>query len=243
MGHDHLTTELGFSTSGRRRRLGWRRCLRKGCGRTFRARRYNQQYCREHDCQRELRRWQAAKRQRKCRAQPEGREKHAEAERARRAKARKLAESEPASTVVASQAGTWSRRRRLPEIFCDRPGCYEPPRESSRTPARYCGEVCAAAMRQARDRQRKWLKRKTEVGRFKRGVEYQTAQARRRQSRAAVGGFASQRCSPGLDQPQRAVVVYRPDEHPAVSFSGPREVKNHDPKTSLDPRTRAPPAS
>ena len=45
-------------------------------------------------------------------------------------------------------------------------------------------------MRQARDRQRKWLKRKTKVGRFKRGVEYQTAQARRRQARAAADGSA-----------------------------------------------------
>ncbi len=240
MGHEHLTTGPGFSTRGRH--LRWRRCLRKGCDRTFRARRYDQQYCREPDCQRELRRWQAAKRQRKCRAKPEGRQKHAEAERTRRANARKPPESEPASTVVVLQAGAWSRRRRLPEIFCDRPGCYEPPRELSRAPACYCGEACAAAMRQARDRQRKWLKRKTKVGRFKRGVEYQTAQARRRQARAAADGSAPQRCSPGLDRPQRAVVVYRPDEHPAVSFSGPREVKNHDSKTSLGPRPRAPPA-
>jgi hypothetical protein len=141
-----------------------------------------------------------------------------------------------------SLSGRARHRRRLPEIFCDRPGCYEPPRELSRAPACYCGEACAAAMRQARDRQRKWLKRKTKVGRFKRGVEYQTAQARRRQARAAADGSAPQRCSPGLDRPQRAVVVYRPDEHPAVSFSGPREVKNHDSKTSLGPRPRAPPA-
>jgi hypothetical protein len=81
MGRAHLTTERGVSAS---RGLGWRTCLRKGCGQRFQARRYNQRYCQDPQCLREVRRWQEAKRQRKCRSQPERRQRHAEAERQRR---------------------------------------------------------------------------------------------------------------------------------------------------------------
>ena len=58
--------------------------------------------------------------------------------------------------------------------FCDRPGCYEARRPSSRdarpvtaatNAARRCGKCC--------DRERKWLSRKTPAGRFKRRLEYQ----------------------------------------------------------------------
>ena len=56
MGHAHLTTGKGVSASGGR--LGWRSCLRKGCGRRFQARRYNQRYCQDPECLREVRRWQ-----------------------------------------------------------------------------------------------------------------------------------------------------------------------------------------
>ena len=40
-------------------------------------------------------------------------------------------------------------------------------------------------MRQARDRERKCLRRKTEAGRFKRRLEYQAARAKRRGDRVA----------------------------------------------------------
>jgi hypothetical protein len=82
MGHIESTTEAGVLARGRR--LGWRTCLRKGCGRSYQAWHWRQRYCRESDCLGELRRWQAAKRQRKRRATAEGRAKHAQAERQRR---------------------------------------------------------------------------------------------------------------------------------------------------------------
>ena len=78
----HLTASDGASAS--RGRLGWRSCLRKGCSRSFQAQRYNQRYCQDPECMREARRWHGAKRQRKCRSQAEGRQRHAEAERQRR---------------------------------------------------------------------------------------------------------------------------------------------------------------
>jgi len=85
------TSQRRVSTRGRRPR--WRPCLRKGCPNRFQAQHWNQRYCREPDCRRELRRWQAAKRQRKRRATSEGRTKHAQAERQRRQRKKRLASS------------------------------------------------------------------------------------------------------------------------------------------------------
>jgi len=82
MGHLKHTTEGHGSTRGRC--LGWRVCLRKGCGRRYQARHWRQRYCHQPECMRELRRWQAAKRQRRRRATAEGRRIHAQAERERR---------------------------------------------------------------------------------------------------------------------------------------------------------------
>lgn len=241
MGHAHPTTSRGGST--RARRLGWRKCLRKGCGREFQARRPKDRFCQESDCQRELERWRAAKRrrqaaqrQRKCRAKPEGREKHAEAQRQRRAKARQQSEDKPASVPCA-----WSRTTKLPEIFCDRPGCYEPPRRGPH--ARYCGKGCASAMHRAQDRERKCLKRKSKARQFPRAKKDRRTRAQRRPGHPdAVPSAAS---FLHADRPQRAVLVLERNADSAVDSrghaQGPKE-KNHDPKASLAPRPRAPPA-
>ncbi len=248
MGQGHHKTARGVSAS---RRLGWRSCLRKGCGRTFQARRYNQRYCREPGCLREVQRWQAAKRQQKCRSQPGARQRHAEAERQRRkqraAEAQKAAEGEPVVEAASGNSGAWSRSRRRPEIFCDRPGCYEPRRDSPRAAASYCGDDCRAAVRQARDRERKWLRRKTEVGRFKRRLEYQATRAKRRQDRVAAGDHAPRRSAarPGTKpgHPLGAVLFYRRDGDGVVDSRAPTEVLAHDPQRTLGSRPRPPPAS
>ena len=243
MGHGHLTTDRGGSASGAR--LGWRTCLRKGCGRKFQARRYNQRYCREPECLAEVRRWQAAKRQQKCRSQPGARQRHAEAERQRRKRPRGRPTAE--AQKPAANSGAWSRSRRHPEIFCDRPGCYEPPRDSPRAPASYCGDECREAVRQAGDRERKWLGRKTVAGRFKRRLEYQAARAKRRQDRVVSGGHAPRRSAVPPDMkpghPPGPVLFYRRDGEGAVDSQAPTEVIAHDPQRTPDSRPRPPPAS
>ena len=245
MGRAHLTTGRGVSTS--RVRLGWRSCLRKGCGRRFQARQYNQRYCGDPECLREVRRWQGAKRQRKCRSQPEGRQRHAEAERQRRkqqaSQAPRPPESEPAATDTTAEPCAWSRSRRFPEIFCDRPGCYEPPRDSLHAPASYCGDDCRTAMHQARDRERKWLRRKTKAGQFKRHLEYQAARAKRREGSVASGDIAPGQSSARSGPKARTVLVYRCGSDPALDLSASTEVTGHDPQTTPGSRPRAPPAS
>jgi hypothetical protein len=245
VGQAHLTTGRGVSTS--RGRLGWRICLRKGCGRRFQAQRHNQRYCQDPECMRAVRRWHAAKRQRKRRSQSEGRQRHAEAERRRRkqraSQPPKRPESQPVTANTPAEPCAWSRSRRIPEVFCDRPGCYELPRDSPRAPASYCSDDCRAAMRRARDCERKCLRRKTEAGRFKRRLEYQAAWAKRRESHVASGDMAVRQSSALSGAKAHTVLFYRCGSDPALDLSVPTEVTVHDPQANPGSRPRAPPTS
>jgi hypothetical protein len=247
MGQGHFTPRPRRST--RRRKLPWRTCLRKGCGRRFRPRQHNQWYCQERECLRKLRRWQAAKRQRKRRSKPDGRQRHAEAERQRRkrglpkANHRGRAERPPPDTMTEGCA--WSRNcRKIPGIFCDRPGCYEPPRDSPRAPAHYCGDDCGAAMRRVRDRRRKWFRRKTKAGQFKRHLEYEKARAKRRGSPSALPPCpAAEPSPPKSDRERPSVLLYVPRADSTLGFQSPTEAQSHDSQTSPDPRSRSPPST
>ena len=55
--------------------------MRKGCGREYQPRRWNQRYCQEPECLRQVRQWQAARRQAKHRQAAEAKARHAQAER------------------------------------------------------------------------------------------------------------------------------------------------------------------
>lgn len=255
MGRVQDTNEAGQSASGHRaagRRLGWRTCLRKGCGRSFRARQWNQRYCQDPECRRLVRRWQATRRQRARRASAEGREKHAEAERARRrrpasgcpAGQRKPSAEGDSALVTAAGAGAWSRSETpLPRVVCDRPGCYEPPRDSRRTPASYCSDACRAAVRRVRDRERKYLARKTKAGRLKRRLEYAAA-ARKRLGPGlpSQGVPQSGPIARGVAAEEIAVGGYGQGERSALPFRQSAEVAEHDCQTSPGSRPRAPPA-
>ena len=78
----------------RGRRPRWRTCLRKGCGRKYQPRSWNQRYCRDPVCLRLVRQWQAARRQATRRQDPAVKAQHAQAQHARRLRAK-----------AASQAG------------------------------------------------------------------------------------------------------------------------------------------
>ena len=126
-------------------RLGSRVCLRKGCGQSYQPRHWKQRYCQEPECLKEVRRWQAAKRQQRRRKRPEVRHRQAAAERARRARqreARRSGEVAANGSAVADArdaSGAWSRKGRSSAPFCDRVGCYEPLQPCSNGQARYCG--------------------------------------------------------------------------------------------------------
>jgi hypothetical protein len=184
MGQGQHIASQPTSTSGRRFHPRW--CLRKGCGCRFQPRRWNQRYCQDPQCLRLVRRWQAAKRQRERRQQDEHRQRHCEAERQRRRRCREQASHKTptqlttsASTESAEQDGAWSRSTRSLENFCGRPGCYDPVRCSCRARARYCTNECGQVMRRVLDRERKWLRRNTYAGRFKRQLEYRRARGTR----------------------------------------------------------------
>ena len=152
-----------------------RLCLCKNCGNRFQPIRWNQRYCQQPHCLREVRRWQATKRQRRRRQSPQQRQQHAQAERQRRKQ--KKQQAIPKSTTpnqpTSGPDRAWSRSKNSDQDFCDRPGCYDPRRSSSRAAARYCSDNCRQALRRVTDRERKWLRRNTSAGRFKRRIEYQ----------------------------------------------------------------------
>jgi hypothetical protein len=161
----------------RLRRLRRRRCLRKGCDHTYQPRRWNQRYCQDPECQRELRRWQAAKRQQRHRDSEPVRAKHAAAERERRRQAK--SRSKPVEEVAGDLARGHAAKDFSLAPCCDRPGCYAPRRWSIRNPASYCSDTCRLTLARVQDRERKWLCRATVAGQQKRRLEYKNARSRK----------------------------------------------------------------
>ena len=159
------------------RRPRTRVCLRKGCGRKYQPRRWNQHYCQDPECLRLVRRWQAAKRQAKRRQDEAAKSEHAEAERARRQRATSSPQAPKPAEIAAARghaANIFS-----PTPMCDRPGCHEPVAKSGRSQACYCCPACRQAVARVRDRERKWQFRGTFRGRRAREQEYQAARVRR----------------------------------------------------------------
>ena len=72
----------------RARRPRPRICLRNGCRRKYLPRRWNQRYCQDPECLREVRRWQAARRQAKRRQDPGVKAQQAQAQKERRQRAK-----------------------------------------------------------------------------------------------------------------------------------------------------------
>lgn len=213
-------TATSSSAARRTGRLGPRTCLRKGCGCVFQPTRWNQRYCPDPECRRLVRRWQAARRQRKHREREENRQRHAQAERSRRERNRQQARQriKPATSAaeIPENGRAWSRCNDYPEIFCDRPGCYEPRRDSCRAPARYCSDECRQAVRRVLDRERKWLQRNNLADRFGRRPKYGQTHTQRSGGEDRTTNDAGAHHAP-------SVVNYRADGDRQVSYRAHKE--------------------
>jgi hypothetical protein len=161
----------------RERRPRARPCLNKGCRREYQPRRWNQRYCQDPECLREVRRWLAAQRQAKRRKDGDGKTEHAQAERARRQQAKSTPQVAQSPEVTPARGHAAGFFFSLP--LCNRPGCHEHPVSSLRNLARYCCLACRQAVRNVLDRERKWLSRGTLDGRTKRTIGYEAAHRRR----------------------------------------------------------------
>jgi len=175
VGHPHGNPKCRHRSRPRRSRP--RLCLRKGCGRQYQPRRPNQRYCQDPECRRQVRRWQAARRQARRRLDDAIKAQHAQAQGARRQRATSSPQALKNPEVAAARGHAATIL--LPTPLCDRPGCYAPPRKSGRNPARYCCPACRQAVRRVLDRERKWRWRSTFQGRRARAREYAAARARR----------------------------------------------------------------
>jgi len=242
------------------RRFPRRTCHRRGCRRKFLPRSGNQRYCQEPECLRQLHRWQAARRQRRRRKEAEKRKQHAAAERQRRRRRREMQEAkqgELAPSPPASRAPTqraWSRSKKIPHDFCDRPGCYGALPGPRRGPAQYCGKNCAQAQRRVQDRERKFKQRQRERKRKRKAVPrgsrrrrkpFRTArrQTPRKASYSAprrASGKASKRVRSAGRKAAASVSSRDRTELPKL----PEEVleHEHDSETSPGHRPRAPPS-
>lgn len=239
------------TSSQKRGRFPPRTCLRQDCNCVFLPGHWNQRYCREPDCARRLRRWQAAKRQRNHRSDPENRRKHAEAERQRRRRRRevdrvRIAVSSPCSHTSNRDFAepvlrAWSRSETIPDNFCDRPGCYKPVRPSCRAPAHYCSDECRQAMRRVLERERKYKWRKRQAAAGWPGDGNAPGKRDRRQaacSTAAERGWGTASGS------RASVRCYRNSPEATVSSRETRqEVRKDDRETSAGCRPRAPPSA
>ena len=143
----------------RARRPRPRICLRKGCRRNYQPRRWNQRYCQDPECLRQVRRWQDARRQANRRRDDHVKAQHAQAENERRQ--RDKTSPKAFETHEVAPARGHAANFFPPLSLCDRPGCYEPPVISLRNPARFCCAACRQAVRNVLDRERKWLSRGT----------------------------------------------------------------------------------
>jgi hypothetical protein len=192
VGCRHLNAKGRRRASPRRPRA--RICLRKGCGRKYQPQRWNQRYCQDPECQRQVRRWQAARRQARRRLDATAKAQHAEAQRARRARGQSLPQG-PKDPEVAAARGH-AAKILWPTPLCDRPGCHQSLLKSVGKPACFCGRACGQAMRRVRDRERKWGIRGTFQGRRARAQEYAAARARRSGPQHDTAGAAPPRLPP-----------------------------------------------
>jgi hypothetical protein len=161
----------------RARRPRPRTCFRKGCERKYQPRCWNQRYCQDLECLREVRRWQAARGQAERRRDARVKARHAQAEKERRQRAKVAPKAIENSEVAPARGHTANFFP--PLSLCDRPGCYEHPVISLRNPARYCCAACRQAVCNVRDRERKWHSRSTLDGQKKRDIEYEAARRNR----------------------------------------------------------------
>jgi len=164
-------------SKARERRPRARPCLNKGCRRKYQPRCWNQRYCQDPECLREVDRWQAAQRQARRREEAKGKAEHAQAERERRQKAKSTPQVAQGPEVTPARGHAAESFFNFP--LCKRPGCHEHPVSSLRSLARYCCLACRQAVRNVLDRERKWLLRGTLDGQKRRAIEYEAAHRRR----------------------------------------------------------------
>ena len=108
-----LHSTQSHSRLPRARRPRPRICLRNGCRRQYLPRRWNQRYCQDPECLREVRRWQAARRQAQRRRDIRVKAQHAQAEKERRQRA-KVAPKTLENPDVAPARGRNPLRERPP---------------------------------------------------------------------------------------------------------------------------------
>lgn len=156
-----------------------RRCLLKGCARSFRPTHPLCRYC-SPACRQAARRWQCWQAQQKYRASANGRQHRQKQARAYRQRRPLPAPRPPPPAASAQPAGststpapTRSEGKRLgkkgcaaPLCPCKRPGCYDLfPAGTLYNPRRFCSPLCRQALHRVLQRESRYRQRRRNGGR------------------------------------------------------------------------------
>ncbi len=132
-----------------------RHCLRKGCGRAFRACHPASRYCSD-ECRQEVRRWQNRRYGQRYRKTGKGKAKRSSQARNRRRRVKEQKRTE--YTAAAGSVGQHNEQHQ--GVICARPGCYEYVLPTRHSPGqKYCSKPCSSAMRCVSERERRWRER------------------------------------------------------------------------------------
>ena len=142
-----------------------RRCLLKGCERSFTPSHPQVRYCSEA-CRRAARKWRRWQASQRYRATPNGKEQRLQQNRRYRQRCRErqteAKRSPPADTSTPSEG---QRPAPPDEIFstrpCDRPGCYAVfVVANAHSPQHFCSSLCRLALRRVLDREARYRQRR-----------------------------------------------------------------------------------
>ena len=168
LGPHHVRRQHRARQGARRPRR--RRCLLKGCEKSFRPTHPQARYC-SPECRAAARRWRRRRASRQYRRTPKGRvNRQAQcrryrcrcAERRRAARVQAVPPEGPDTPCGGDDRGREGRRPAGDAEFscCDRPGCYEHFLPSKRSPCRrFCSPSCRQALRRVIERERRWRQR------------------------------------------------------------------------------------
>ncbi len=136
-------------------KAGRRQCLLKGCERMFEASSCAARYC-SQGCRDEASWWSRWRSQASWRSSERGKERRREQARRRRERGKRDSQEAPPAVRV-------GHSYTIPCGFspCDRPGCYELFRKTSRSPLqRFCSLGCREALRRVRAREHRYRRQK-----------------------------------------------------------------------------------
>ncbi len=132
-----------------------RRCLCKGCTKTFKAKYPASRYC-SKECRDKVHIWRNKRAQKRYRKTAKSKAKRSTQARNRRRRKKDSPRTKCAQSAVCVGHHNESDHR----FICARPGCYSYITPTRSSPCKkYCSKPCSSSMHRVMERERRWRKR------------------------------------------------------------------------------------